>query len=149
MQLHKHYSIIACVLIVACLVATLTGIQQAQAKGTKKQHIPSITLYIQQNPTTKQNYFTSRPAFLCIRGRVASITIKNTTKQPQVIDWWALYKFVTIQPGKSITSVQHAYDMGVDNPNYEIDVALNYKPGNPPEAEADIIADGAVKGCLS
>lgn len=141
-------NIIACMLIAVCLVATLVTIEQVEAKSTKKQHIPSVTLYIKQNSTTHHNYFTSQPTFLCIRGRTASITIKNTTKQPQVIDWWALYKFVTIQPGKSITSTQHAYDMGVDNPNYEIDVVLNYKLGNPPEAEANIIADGVVKGCM-
>lgn len=144
----KRY-IIACLLILACVVAGLATMQQVEAKSVKKQHIPSITLYIQQDLTTKHNYFTSRPAFLCIRGRVISITIKNTTKQPQIIDWWALYQFVTIQPGKSITSVQHAADMGVDNPNYEIDVVLNYKPAySTLDAEADIIADGVVKRCI-
>lgn len=147
--------IIACVLIVACVVAGLATMHQTQQVEAKsiKQHIPQVTINIRQNPKTLHNYFD--PTFPCIRGRVANVTIKNTTMQGQLVSWWQSngYKLiqyiVTLLPGKSTTSTMHAGNVGIEQPDYEIEVFLNQSPnGYSQDAIAFIAADGTAAKCF-
>lgn len=141
-------NIIVCVGLALCLVVTFIGIQQVEAKQpAKKQHIPSITLLIKQNPTTQHNYFN--PANFCIRGMKAYITIKNTTSQVQhfEVSSSGSARIFLLSPGQSTTSLQTASDQ-TGGGEFEIDIELNPNSFYFPEDEAVIVARGKIASCI-
>lgn len=88
-------NIIACMLIVACLVATLVTIQQAQAKSS----IQTFTISIRQNPTTKHLYFA--PTFPgCGDQYVVNVKFVNASKQKAHL-FLNTRSLAWIKPGKS------------------------------------------------
>lgn len=92
--------IIACVLIVACLVATLATIGQVQAKSS----VPTITISIRQNSATKHLYFAPTfPGCTSSSEYVVNVKFVNTTKQKAHV-YLQTTSLAWIKPGKSETS---------------------------------------------
>lgn len=96
-------NIIACILIVACLVATLATMhqtEQAEAKGTNtqaKSSVFKIVTYIKHNRTTGTFYFApSHPACIPLNYKQAIVTIKNTAGTSVYA-----YSFGYLKPGQS------------------------------------------------
>lgn len=88
-------NIIACVLIVACLVAGLITIGQVEAKSS----IQTFVISIRQNPTTKHLYFA--PTFPgCGDQYVVNVKFFNTSKQ-KVHVFLNTRSLAWIKPGKS------------------------------------------------